>query len=1043
MTPTAKFQQLLHELFQFDLADLNFGIYRIMNHKRGVIDRFIDRDLPKAIEEELRQGALADEAHARQALEAARRKVLEALGEQALDAEGNLAEQFYDTKVGREYLEARAKAVHAKSSEALETAVYNHLYSFFSRYYEDGDFISKRRYSKKERYVIPYNGEEVYLYWANHDQYYVKTAEYFTDYSWKAPNGVTVHFRLKAADVEQNNVKGEKRFFLPVSDGVVWSDAAGSPTLTIPFEYRPLTAQEAVTYGNTGQQDRIIEGALNAVPERLKANPSALAALTAERRKDAQGNPVSFLAHHLRQYTARNTRDFFIHKDLKGFLSRELDFYLKSEVLNLEEMEAAGSALAEGWFQTMRLIKKVGGHIIEFLAQIEEFQKMLWEKKKFVTKTFYCITVGNIPEEFYPEIAENEAQWEEWRALLHVDEGQENLFTVGKAKKEKRLEFLKNHPTLPLDTRRFPPDFTDRLLASFANLDEMTDGLLVHGENWQTLSLLQEKYRERVKCVHIDPPYNTQSSGFLYKNDYQHSSWLAMMQDRLHLSIPLLKNVGVLACHIDEFEMERLQLLLNGLQLSNAGTLIWDKGMPTTGAIGIATQHEYVLFRSPTTDVSMRVQKKNIAAINSTIQRLLKKYGGPTKEAIAEYRRWLRENPLLSKAERTYDQFDETGQAFRSDNMSATDRRRDAKFYVPLKHVITGENCPVPEFGWRYTPESMQKLMDQGLVLFGEDHAAMPRKKTYLIQAPDSQMPSIFKSGSRGKSDLDQYSLEFPFAHSVEFYDYIIENLKCDREVVLDYFAGSGTTGHAVINLNRDDGGRRKFILVEMAQYFDTVLLPRIKKVTFSPEWKDGKPKRMATAEEAERSPRIVKVIRLESYEDALNNIAFDEESGQKALDIFGKEYLLTYMLKWESKNSETLLDVEKLQAPFSYKLHIHRDLSAGQAGGETRERVVDLPETFSYLIGLDVKTRKVYADNGRRYLVCRGTTREGRNVAVIWRDTKDWKQTDYERDEQFVKEQNIAADADEIFVNGDSYIPGAQSLDGLFKARMFADVKG
>lgn len=187
MTPTAKFQQLLHELFQFDLADLDFGIYRIMNHKRGVIDRFIDRDLPKAIEEELRQGALADEAHARQALEAARRKVLEALGEQALDAEGNLAEQFYDTKVGREYLGARAKAVHAKSSEALEAAVYNHLYSFFSRYYEDGDFISKRRYSKKERYVIPYNGEEVYLYWANHDQYYVKTAEYFTDYSWKAP----------------------------------------------------------------------------------------------------------------------------------------------------------------------------------------------------------------------------------------------------------------------------------------------------------------------------------------------------------------------------------------------------------------------------------------------------------------------------------------------------------------------------------------------------------------------------------------------------------------------------------------------------------------------------------------------------------------------------------------------------------------------------------------------------------------------------------------------------------------------------------------
>ena len=101
-----------------------------------------------------------------------------------------------------------------------------------------------------------------------------------------------------------------------------------------------------------------------------------------------------------------------------------------------------------------------------------------------------------------------------------------------------------------------------------------------------------------------------------------------------------------------------------------------------------------------------------------------------------------------------------------------------------------------------------------------------------------------------------------------------------DRQV-LDFFAGSGTTGHAVINLNREDGGQRKFILVEMGDYFDTVLLPRIKKVTFAPEWKDGKPKRFATPEEAERSPRIVKVVRLESYEDALNNGSPDIKVGR------------------------------------------------------------------------------------------------------------------------------------------------------------------
>lgn len=258
--------------------------------------------------------------------------------------------------------------------------------------------------------------------------------------------------------------------------------------------------------------------------------------------------------------------------------------------------------------------------------------------------------------------------------------------------------------------------------------------------------------------------------------------------------------------------------------------------------------------------------------------------------------------------------------------------------------------------------------------------------------------------------------------------------------MVLDYFAGSGTTGHAVINLNREDGGRRRFILVEMGDYFDTVLLPRIKKVTFTPEWKGGKPKRMATAEEAERSPRIVKYIRLESYEDALNNIEFDEAAGQQALKF--EDYLLKYMLQWETRKSETLLNVEKLANPFRYTLHIHED-------GQTHEKVVDIPETFNYLLGLHVQTRKVYCDTSgrdardpsRRYLVYRGQINH-RKIAVIWRETEGWTKEDLERDKKFVAEQKLTEGADEIFVNGDSFIPNAKALEPLFKARMFAEVE-
>ena len=262
--------------------------------------------------------------------------------------------------------------------------------------------------------------------------------------------------------------------------------------------------------------------------------------------------------------------------------------------------------------------------------------------------------------------------------------------------------------------------------------------------------------------------------------------------------------------------------------------------------------------------------------------------------------------------------------------------------------------------------------------------------------------------------------------------------MRVTQSIVLDYFAGSGTTGHAVINLNREDGGERKFILVEMGEYFDTVLLPRIKKVTYSPEWKDGRPKRAATPEEAERSPRIVKYMRLESYEDALDGIGFDEDAGRLNLETRIDGYLLKYMLRWETKRSETLLNAAMLTRPFDYRLRVH-------AQGETRERTADVAETFNYLLGLNVRTRRVYHDDGMRYLVYRGETREapGRSVAVIWRETEGWTDEDFARDRKFVGEQVLDGGADTVYVNGNSVIPGAKAIEPLFKARMFAGASG
>ena len=544
-----KFQSLLRDLFQFDSAELDFGIYRIMNHKRAVIDDFIDNILQSAISHALGTSKLSSQQQAQQDLEDVRSRIRTTLRADALDADGNLNTNFANTTIGLEYRQALEAAEGARGSDVVEVSIYNHLYTFFSRYYQSGDFISKRRYSRSQRYAIPYNGEEVYLHWANSDQYYVKTDEHFKNYDWNAPNGVAVHFSVQDANVEQNNVNGGKRFFLPVVESVSWDGDTRS--IDIPFEYRPLTDSEKRVYGSRNQQDKIISEAVSSIPDRIDSDAQdALFALTGEHRRNSDAESFSRLEHHLRRYTRRNDSDFFIHKDLRGFLLRELDFYLKNEVLNLDEISAAGEIAAEGWFQQMGLMKKVGGKIIDFLAQIEDLQKMLWEKKKFVVDTQYCVALGNVSADFYAKILENDAQWDEWRTLIGIDE-------------DDRCEaFLQLHPTLMLDTRHFRADFADRLLASFDDLDGMTDGLLIHSENWQALRLLQEKYQGSVQCVYIDPPYNTDASSIIYKNGYKDSSWLSLMDSRLRISYDILIDNGIMCVAIDDVEYINLQGLL-------------------------------------------------------------------------------------------------------------------------------------------------------------------------------------------------------------------------------------------------------------------------------------------------------------------------------------------------------------------------------------------------------------------------------------------------------------------------------------------------
>jgi adenine-specific DNA-methyltransferase len=242
--------------------------------------------------------------------------------------------------------------------------------------------------------------------------------------------------------------------------------------------------------------------------------------------------------------------------------------------------------------------------------------------------------------------------------------------------------------------------------------------------------------------------------------------------------------------------------------------------------------------------------------------------------------------------------------------------------------------------------------------------------------------------------------------------------------VVLDWCAGSGTTGHAAIEVSRETKSRIKYLLVEAGDSFDTVLRPRLEKLMYCKDWKDGKPV------SRQGSSHCFKYLRLESYEDALDNITFTPVGDQAEMQFEDSEYILSYMLDFETRSSDTFLSVAKLDSPFDYKLRRH---------GLDAPLPVDLPETFNYLIGLQVRTRRVHMNGEIRYLVYRGLA-DGRETAVIWRTTRGWEQKDFETDRTFVAKEKLAEGAEDIYVNSDSFIDGARSLDPVFKRLMFAE---
>ena len=580
----AKLQVKLSELFQLDRGDLDFGLYRIMAVRREDIKGFLEHKLLPQVADALGSIAQADAARL----------------EKELDNQNERAKELgFNPDDSPKVQGIRAQLKAAKTDQQAEADVYNHLYTFFARYYNDGDFMSLRRYKGegKEAYLIPYNGEEVKLHWANADQYYIKSTENYASYAFvagKGKNVLRVCFEITAADNEKDDIKEENketRCFMLASSGAIKENTMG--TLVIKFEHRPLSDAEKKGLPSSRQQDELnTQTETQALAKAKKIRKRWFQLLSALAPTDKHPDRT-LLGKHIATYTAKNSFDYFIHKDLRGFLSRELDMYLKNEVLFLDDLEGGDSSdKLTRCLAQMKAIRQVAHKIIDFLAQIENFQKQLWLKKKFVLDTQYCVTLDKIPETLYPAIAKNDKQRKEWVELYAIDK----LRGYGKPLKS---GFLKANRGLVLDTRHFQQDFVDRLLSALSEvgpLEEQMNGLLVHGENSQALNLMRARYQEQVKCVYIDPPYNTAGDNFLYKDNYRHSSWISMIKNRKDLGMDFLVSNGVIFTNIDDREFANLF----HLHSTDSEVMVWRKSgdgrdgkMKNTTTFRI--DHEYIV----------------------------------------------------------------------------------------------------------------------------------------------------------------------------------------------------------------------------------------------------------------------------------------------------------------------------------------------------------------------------------------------------------------------------------------------------------------
>ena len=443
------------------------------------------------------------------------------------------------------------------------------------------------------------------------------------------------------------------------------------------------------------------------------------------------------------------------------------------------------------------------------------------------------------------------------------------LHDLSADEKSALLELLNSRKKYGLVWEDKPEKVEDELLEKIPLLKEVTkrhilsndsdapNHILIEGDNLHALTVLQYTHAGKIDVIYIDPPYNRGKNDFKYNDSYidrehawRHSLWSGFIYKRLSIAKHLLSPHGVIIVHIDENEFCPLHLIMDEIfrEQNRLGTIIWNKKNPKGDPKEVSTMHESIyvyaknkeefnkvegtLLRKKPNAQAMLAKAKRLYAKNGKsqvpdeIKQVIKPFNFPPKiidefkvdydlEMInKEYQNWLSRQDF-SEGELAYKYIDANGNVYRPVSMAWPNKEEAPKeYWIPLIHPITRKKCPVPSRGWRNPPNTMNRLQEAGLILFGVDHTTQPQRKYILEENLFENVPSIYDFAGSDDDLLADLKVEFEYPKPVETAKYLLNCVLPQAKTILDFFAGSGTALHAAMSLNSEDGGTRTCILV-------------------------------------------------------------------------------------------------------------------------------------------------------------------------------------------------------------------------------------